>query len=293
MRRSRSAGWFAAFWLGIAAAVAGEPDDLIASLPEKAAECGSRIVSRAEAGELLRRSLAPGDAFDRDLLRLRLRNAISEEFCRAALSEVLAQRGFAPSQELAETMLRRLLAPGAAWFGELRPEAIRAAAADPARQLQLAVLAMLEKETPERLAVAPAELERAYREDQMRFYRPALLAREVVTAPGTPAGRKALEAVAARTMLGETTAAAVADDPSLVFQRMETASGSAVGWSKPQLAEERYRMERMLPLRPAGFLPFAQAAPLLRAEIGEARARAELQRMMNEYLAAHPVRFHF
>jgi len=292
MLRSRNRWWFAALWLGLTAA-AGETEELIASLPEKVAECGSRVVSRAEAGELLRRSLTPGDAFDRDLLRLRLRNAISGEFCRAALVDVLTQRGFAPSPELAETMLRRLLTPGTAWFGELRPEAIRSAAADPARQLRLAVLAMLEKEAPDFLAATPAELERAYREDQMRFYRPALLAREVVTAPGTPEGRRALEAVAARTMLGEATDAAVADDPSLTFRRTETASGAAAGWDRPQLAEERYRMERTLPLRPAGFLPLAEAAPLLRAEIGEARAKAELQRMMDEYLAAHPVRFHF
>ena len=292
MLRSRSSGWFFALWLGFAAA-GGETEELIASLPEKAAECGTRVVSRAEAGELLRRSLADGDAFDRDRLRLRLRNAITEEFCRAALADMLTRRGFAPSPELAETMLRRILAPGTAWFGELRPEAIRSAAADPARQLQLAVLAMLEKEAPERLNVPSAELERAYREDQMRFYHPALLAREVVTAPGTPAGRRALEAVAARTMLGETTAAAVADDPSLAFQRTETVSGTAAGWGRPQLTAERYQMERVLLLHPAGFLPLKEAASLLRAEIGEARAKAELQRLMNEYLAAHPVRFHF
>ncbi len=292
MRRFRS--WIVAGSLLMAAVgmAAAEPDDLIASLPEKVAVCGSRTIGREEAGRLLRAGLSPRDPLNRDHLRIRLRNILCQEFYRRELIGILEQKGFPPSPELAETMLRKMLLPGVPGFGPLHAGALQQAAADPDRQLKMAVLAMLEKTVPERLTATPAELERAYRENQMRFYRPARLLREIVTAPGTPAGRQALDAVTVRTALGEPGGAA-GDEGMLQWQQEELTGVTASGWDTPKLVDGKYRMQRIRLLRPAGFLPFEQASVILRGEIAEAWAGAELMALMNQIAGERPIRFFF
>ena len=95
-----------------------------------------------------------------------------------------------------------------------------------------------------------------------------------------------------RTALGEPGGAA-GDEGMLQWQQEELTGVTASGWDTPKLVDGKYRMQRIRLLRPAGFLPFEQASLILRGEIAEAWAGAELMALMNQIAGERPIRFFF
>ena len=261
-----------------------------AELPEIVARCGERTVGRSEAAALMNGAPAEYAALPR---REMLKKLLTERFCAEAMTRMLTDAGFPPSAEQAEKALNdvyRHYPPGMA-----RPDAgdLHRIAQEERTRLQWAFRRYLEARRPEVFQVPPAEVERYYRENQVRF----LLPRTVTATEYRAAERMPLETLCARARQGEAPERVLASLPGVTASPAERGAVPDTmrpgEWSAVAAVPGGYAVSHVSAVRPAGYVPLEQAAPLIREMLIRRRTALELERSLRTVLASEKMEFYF
>lgn len=261
-------------------------------LPEIVARCGAKTVSREQAARLLQQA----DPAVRKKLSRRelLKKVLIDHFCSEALSKMLSDAGFPPDAARSLTMLKKSRdamkdhesVDDGTLFRLSRERKV---------QLQCALRAYLQARRPDVFLVPPVVVERFYRENQQIFLR------------SRQAGGMRYAAKKAADLQTLLFCIRQGEKPEAVLARMKEISGSVVSGDHPALAGlppgawspvteipgAGYALYRVSPGGTAGYIPLAEAAPVIREMMVRRRTAVELERALARALGSEKMEFYF
>lgn len=286
--------------LAISSIAAAEPPPAWANaLPDPVATVDGRAITRTEAVALVEKRGGRREIPAREI-RLAVRQALEDEWCRIAVRRKLAASGIVAGEAETLDFYRRHLKEIPVGLPVPNPAELQRAAADPDNQLRVAVRFYLEKNAPDQLRVADADVEDFYRQNQEMFRIPAQYETAMIRTRRTPAGKAAIERAADDLRQGENWGAVAGriDDPPAGAVPADAMRRIAAGLKPGEVSAVielpgEYLLVRLDRVIPEHYVPLEPAAPHIRRILRDTRVAVELEKIVAGELETMKIDYYF